>query len=216
MIGVTHVPCVRVASRRAYHHPRPPEAGARGPRRPVPQRPQRRDGAARPTGAGPPIGIAAGGPRTMRLAVEFADEWNWWTMPRPTAESIRPKLDELQRACEEVGRDPDTLDVRWTCTSPPRLREAAPVPPLPATSRPLRPPRVRAGGDRGGAVLPTPPRDPRRGGLIHPPAVTGRRARSRRLNRAGAPGRPASVVSQPVDQAEDADDDEVARDDEVQ
>ncbi len=59
---------------------------------------------------GPPIVVAAGGPRMMRLAARFGDGWNWWGGgPGFTSAAVRPLLDELDRACEEVGRDPASL-----------------------------------------------------------------------------------------------------------
>jgi alkanesulfonate monooxygenase SsuD/methylene tetrahydromethanopterin reductase-like flavin-dependent oxidoreductase (luciferase family) len=57
---------------------------------------------------GPPIVIAAGKPRALRLVAEYADEWNWWVSERdPTA--LRATVEELERACSDVGRDPATL-----------------------------------------------------------------------------------------------------------
>lgn len=59
---------------------------------------------------GPPIVIAAGGPKMLRLAARFGDGWNWWATSRPDAgEDLRPLIDEMERACDEVGRDPATL-----------------------------------------------------------------------------------------------------------
>jgi alkanesulfonate monooxygenase SsuD/methylene tetrahydromethanopterin reductase-like flavin-dependent oxidoreductase (luciferase family) len=62
-----------------------------------------------PRPGGPPIVIAAGGPRMLRLVAKYADTWNWWTTSAPAIDSLGPTLTELQRACEEVGRDPLTL-----------------------------------------------------------------------------------------------------------
>lgn len=56
-----------------------------------------------------PIIVAAGGPRMMRTAARLADGWNWWAMPFASPDDMRPRIDELERACEEVGRDPATL-----------------------------------------------------------------------------------------------------------
>ena len=56
-----------------------------------------------------PIVIAAGGPRMMGLTARFADAWNWWGDMEATPETLMPKVDELERACEEAGRDPATL-----------------------------------------------------------------------------------------------------------
>jgi len=62
-----------------------------------------------PSPTGPPIVIAAGKPKAMRAAARWADEWNWWTTEPAGYESMRPLVEELERACEEVGRDPATL-----------------------------------------------------------------------------------------------------------
>ena len=56
----------------------------------------------------PPIAIAAGKPRAMRLAARYADEWNWWISERDTT-TLRELVAELERACHEVDREPATL-----------------------------------------------------------------------------------------------------------
>lgn len=56
-----------------------------------------------------PINVAAGGPKMMRLAAEHADEWNWWGGAVGHPGHLDEIIPELQRACEEVGRDPSTL-----------------------------------------------------------------------------------------------------------
>lgn len=63
-----------------------------------------------PRDSGPPIVIAAGGPRMMRLAAEVADGWNWWGGPHATPDEFEDRMRALDVACEEVGRDPATLD----------------------------------------------------------------------------------------------------------
>lgn len=76
-----------------YHFARRSELHPRGPR----------------TG-GPPINIAAGGPKMMRLAARYADAWNWWNWGvEGSLDALRPKVEELERACQEEGRDPATL-----------------------------------------------------------------------------------------------------------
>ena len=76
-----------------YHSARNAELVLRGPR------PQ-----------GPPIIIAAQGPKMLRLVARYADSWNWWTLDHHTAkENLQPIIEELERACDEVGRDPTTL-----------------------------------------------------------------------------------------------------------
>jgi len=56
-----------------------------------------------------PIVIAAGKPRALRLVARYADEWNWWVAERGSTAGLRDLVAELERACEEVGRDPSTL-----------------------------------------------------------------------------------------------------------
>lgn len=56
-----------------------------------------------------PIVVAAGGPKMMRLAARLADGWNWWGSPHASPADLKPTIDGLERACEEVGRDPATL-----------------------------------------------------------------------------------------------------------
>ena len=64
-----------------------------------------------PRPQGPPIVIAAWGPKMMQLTARFADVWNGWVPVEqgPSVESFRPMVAELERACQEVGRDPATL-----------------------------------------------------------------------------------------------------------
>ena len=76
-----------------YHSARSAELVLRGPR------PQ-----------GPPIIIAAKGSKMLRLVARYADCWNWWSFDHRSAmETLRPIIEELERACGEVGRDPATL-----------------------------------------------------------------------------------------------------------
>lgn len=73
---------------------------------------QARDCVLRPRGprpAGLPIAIGASGPKMMRLAARFADEWNGLTFGTPTIEHFAPMVEEVDAACREVGRDPTTL-----------------------------------------------------------------------------------------------------------
>lgn len=63
-----------------------------------------------PRPAGPPIVIAAGGPKMLRLVARFGDGWNWWVLDHATAaDRLTPVIEELERACAEEGRDPATL-----------------------------------------------------------------------------------------------------------
>ena len=65
-----------------------------------------------PRSQGPPIAIAAGGPRMLRLAARYADAWNWWGWGESLDEigdRLTPILTTLEQACETEGRDPGTL-----------------------------------------------------------------------------------------------------------
>ncbi len=65
-----------------------------------------------PGDTGPPINIAAGGSKMLRLAARYADSWNWWSWDETLdqiVDRVGPIIDDLERACEESGRDPDTL-----------------------------------------------------------------------------------------------------------
>jgi alkanesulfonate monooxygenase SsuD/methylene tetrahydromethanopterin reductase-like flavin-dependent oxidoreductase (luciferase family) len=63
-----------------------------------------------PRPLGPPIVIAAGGPKMMSLAARYADEWNWWSHGAAGfVESLRPKVEAFDAACEAEGRDPATI-----------------------------------------------------------------------------------------------------------
>lgn len=64
-----------------------------------------------PNLSGPPIVIAAHGPKMMRLAARFGDEWNGFDHDG-TGSPLEPyvsMLDRLSEACLDVGRDPATL-----------------------------------------------------------------------------------------------------------
>jgi alkanesulfonate monooxygenase SsuD/methylene tetrahydromethanopterin reductase-like flavin-dependent oxidoreductase (luciferase family) len=76
-----------------------------------------------PRPAGPPIIIAAGKPRMLRLAAEQADEWNWWSTRPDAPEQERELVDAFDRACDEAGRDPDTVSrsIDLFSISPPGL-----------------------------------------------------------------------------------------------
>jgi alkanesulfonate monooxygenase SsuD/methylene tetrahydromethanopterin reductase-like flavin-dependent oxidoreductase (luciferase family) len=64
-----------------------------------------------PSARGPRIMIGGRGPRVMRVAAAFADEWNVWiAFARNTPDAVGPFQEELERACETVGRDPATIE----------------------------------------------------------------------------------------------------------
>lgn len=65
-----------------------------------------------PRDQGPPINIAAGGPRMLELAAKYGDQWNWWAWGE-TLDDIRtrltPMMGTLDEACQALGRDPEDL-----------------------------------------------------------------------------------------------------------
>jgi len=62
-----------------------------------------------PNPAGPPIAIGAGGPKMIRLAARYADEWNGLTFKTPSLEHFVPIVEDVDAACRDEGRDPATL-----------------------------------------------------------------------------------------------------------
>ncbi|BDZ64229.1 LLM class flavin-dependent oxidoreductase [Agromyces mangrovi Wang et al. 2018] len=66
----------------------------------------------RPTG--PPVVLAANGPRMLELAARLADEWNGYDHSGSSdgLAAFRPLVAGLDAACDRVGRDP--LDLRRT------------------------------------------------------------------------------------------------------
>ncbi|MEX0865704.1 MAG: LLM class flavin-dependent oxidoreductase [Acidimicrobiia bacterium] len=61
---------------------------------------------------GPPINIAAGGPKMLQLVARYGDAWNWWGWDETLEQvrtRLRPIVDMLERACEAEERDPSTL-----------------------------------------------------------------------------------------------------------
>jgi probable F420-dependent oxidoreductase len=56
---------------------------------------------------GPPILIGCHGPRMLRIAARYADQWNVGYFGVP--EGYREWLEKIHEACQEVGRDPETL-----------------------------------------------------------------------------------------------------------
>ena len=66
-----------------------------------------------PSPTGPPINIAAKGPKMLRLVARYADAWNWWGWDEPVDEIIGSTtgiVAELDRACVEVGRDSTEIE----------------------------------------------------------------------------------------------------------
>ncbi|HEY1702087.1 MAG TPA: TIGR03560 family F420-dependent LLM class oxidoreductase [Trebonia sp.] len=65
---------------------------------------------------GPPIIVGGGGqPRSRRLAVKYASEFNL-AYAFSTAEEARGTVQRLQQACREVGRDPASMNYSVTRT----------------------------------------------------------------------------------------------------
>jgi alkanesulfonate monooxygenase SsuD/methylene tetrahydromethanopterin reductase-like flavin-dependent oxidoreductase (luciferase family) len=66
-----------------------------------------------PRPQGPPVNIAAGGAKMLRLAVRYGDAWNWWTADETldgARSRLQPLVQQLDAICEEEGRDPSTLE----------------------------------------------------------------------------------------------------------
>lgn len=61
-----------------------------------------------PSENGPPLMIASFGPRMLRLTAQYADMWNTAYLDEP--DSFTEPLSKLHAACDEVGRDPKTLE----------------------------------------------------------------------------------------------------------
>ncbi len=74
-----------------------------------------------PRQQGAPIVVGAGGPRMKEAAARWADEWNWWTPPKDLG-GVADHLGDLDRACEDVGRDPAS-----SASSTARERRASPT-----------------------------------------------------------------------------------------
>jgi len=66
-----------------------------------------------PRTGGPPINIAGAGPKMLRLVAQYADAWNWWAY-NETIDDLKarvgPLVEELERACGELDRDPSTVE----------------------------------------------------------------------------------------------------------
>lgn len=66
-----------------------------------------------PREKGPPINIAAGGPKMLQLVARYADAWNWWGWDETVeqlSERLRPIIELLEQACEAEGRDHGTVE----------------------------------------------------------------------------------------------------------
>jgi alkanesulfonate monooxygenase SsuD/methylene tetrahydromethanopterin reductase-like flavin-dependent oxidoreductase (luciferase family) len=72
-----------------------------------------RDCVLRPRGPrpeGPPIMIGTTGHKMLRLTAKYADMWNaYWTSTHNSPSGVAPLRKRIDEACQEVGRDPATL-----------------------------------------------------------------------------------------------------------
>jgi len=61
-------------------------------------------------GARVPILVGSAGPRMAALVARWADAWNtaWYGLPGPKFEE---RYDLVRAACDEIGRDPSTIDI---------------------------------------------------------------------------------------------------------
>ncbi|HEV3123825.1 MAG TPA: LLM class flavin-dependent oxidoreductase [Candidatus Dormibacteraeota bacterium] len=62
-----------------------------------------------PRPGGIPLMIGAHGPKMIRLAARHADVWSGFATEGSHAAGFVPLLDEVTRACDEVGRDPASI-----------------------------------------------------------------------------------------------------------
>lgn len=53
--------------------------------------------------------IGGHGPKGMRHAARLADIWSCYAEERSDAAELGPRIDALEAACAEVGRDPSTI-----------------------------------------------------------------------------------------------------------
>jgi alkanesulfonate monooxygenase SsuD/methylene tetrahydromethanopterin reductase-like flavin-dependent oxidoreductase (luciferase family) len=69
----------------------------------------------------PPIVIAALGPRMLRLAAEYADNWNTLSFAEDFEAQLaetKGRIDRVIQCCEELGRDPETLRFSYQMFDP--------------------------------------------------------------------------------------------------
>jgi len=58
----------------------------------------------------PEIIVGGGGRKVMRLAAQYADGWN---LSDSAIDAFRARHDILMQHCEELGRDPASLEISW-------------------------------------------------------------------------------------------------------
>lgn len=56
-----------------------------------------------------PLMVGAGGPRTIALAARHADIWSYYAQERSEPAEFQPLVQQLEAACEAIGRDPATI-----------------------------------------------------------------------------------------------------------
>ena len=56
-----------------------------------------------------PLMLAAQGPKGMRLAARYADVWSGFAENRSDMVEFGPRIQAIEAACEDVGRDPKTI-----------------------------------------------------------------------------------------------------------
>jgi alkanesulfonate monooxygenase SsuD/methylene tetrahydromethanopterin reductase-like flavin-dependent oxidoreductase (luciferase family) len=71
----------------------------------------------------PVLMVGAFKPKMLRLTAKHAD---WWNVSSTSIGRYRPMVEEFERACAEVGRDPSTVRRSWIggCACAPRQQEA--------------------------------------------------------------------------------------------
>jgi alkanesulfonate monooxygenase SsuD/methylene tetrahydromethanopterin reductase-like flavin-dependent oxidoreductase (luciferase family) len=71
----------------------------------------------------PPVMVGAFRPKMLRVAAKYAD---WWNVSSTGADQYRRMAEEFERACGEVGRDPQTVRRSWGggCACAPTHEEA--------------------------------------------------------------------------------------------
>lgn len=60
-----------------------------------------------PRSAGAPILVGSSGDRMLGIVAEYADAWN--TVWHKDVDAVKPLMEKVDAACEEAGRDPQTL-----------------------------------------------------------------------------------------------------------
>lgn len=65
----------------------------------------------KPRPGGPPLMIGSNGPRMLSIALPHVDLWNtWYDDFHNDPDLLPPLLERIDRACEEAGREPESLE----------------------------------------------------------------------------------------------------------